>query len=59
MINYRAKNEMHTWPITIFDEEMIKLQTVYQVSAEAIGEYVKPYSHYKRGFDKMRSKKKA
>ena len=38
---------------------MIKLQKVHKVSAEAIGEYVKPYSHYKSGFDKMRSKNKA
>ena len=58
VIKARVINEIHTWPSTIFEDEIKNLQTQQGVSAEAIGEYVKPYSTYKSGFDKMRAELK-
>ena len=50
--------EVHAFPSEIFEDEIIKLQIEQEISEEAIGEYFKPYSFYKSGFEKMRSKKK-
>ena len=58
VIKKRIETEVHTFPSEIFEDEIIKLQVDHGVSAEAIGEYVRPYAFYKSGFEKMRSKNK-
>ena len=47
VIKDRVAKEVHTWPSIIYDEEIVKLQTLQKLSAETVALYTKGYSHYK------------
>ena len=53
-IKQRITNELELWPSTIFDQEIKKFQIEQKVSKLDIANYVKPYSHYKSGFESRR-----
>lgn len=55
VIKERVRNEIHTWPSLIFNEEVKRLQNEQNISAQAIAMYLKPYSNYKSGFDAIRA----
>ena len=52
----RISNELDLWPSTIFDHDIKKSLIKQQVSKLANANYVKPYSHYKSGFESRRVK---
>ena len=54
LIKQRITNELELWPSTIFDQEIKKFQIEQKVSKLDIANYVKPYSHYKSGFESRR-----
>ena len=58
VIRERIKSETHTFPSVIFNEEVLNLQIIQKVPISAIGEYIKPYSFYKSGFENMRNRTK-
>ena len=58
VIKERVRKEIHTWPSEIFKQEVLNLQTEQNVSVEAVAMYLKPYDHYKSGFDAIRKANK-
>ena len=58
VIKERVRKEIHIWPSYIFDEEVKKMQLEQKIPTASIAEYLKPYSHYKSGFDAMRATNK-
>ena len=57
-IKKRVEQELHTWPSEIYDYEIKKLQKDQGITALAIAEYTRGYSHYKSCYDAIRNKLK-
>ena len=55
-IKERVRDELNTFSSVIFNEEVVRLQAVHGVKAEAVALYMKPYSYHKSTFDKIREK---
>ena len=55
VIKDRVAKEIHTWPSIVYDEEIVKLQTLRKLSAETVALYTKGYSHYKSCLDAIRA----
>ena len=51
-----VRDEVSTYPSIIYNSEVVKMQTSKGISIEEVALYMKPYSHFKSTYEKIREK---